>query len=170
MIMCIILGMGMPVAAAYVLTAMLAGPALIGLGVNPLAAHLFIVYFSIISAITPPVAVSSFAAAGIAQTSPTKVGIEAVRLGIASFVIPFIFVYNPALLLEGSVIEIIYTILTCSFGLIIISCGMVGFFYKEINGLLRLLLFIVGLLFIFPVMLVHVVGIVLIGLLFLYQY
>src|SRR5690625_5522807 len=78
MIMCIILGMGMPVAAAYVLTAMLAAPTLINLGVSEIAAHLFIVYFSIISAITPPVAVASFAAAGIAKANPTTVGFEAV--------------------------------------------------------------------------------------------
>lgn len=170
MIMCIVLGMGMPVAAAYVLTAMLAGPALIGLGVSPLAAHLFIVYFSIISAITPPVAVAAFAAAGIAQTSPTKVGFEAVRLGLASFIIPFIFVYNPALLLEGSITEIIYTILTCSLGLIIMGCGIVGFFYKEVNLFQRLWLFIAGFLTIYPVILFNLLGLVLISLLFLYQY
>lgn len=170
MIVCIILGMGMPVAAAYVLTAMLAGPALIGLGVNPLAAHLFIVYFSIISAITPPVAVASFAAAGIAQTSPTKVGIEAVRLGLASFVIPFIFVYNPALLLEGSAVEIIYTILTCTIGLIILGCGIVGFFYNEVNHFQRMVLLLAGLLIIFPVFLVNILGIMVTSLLFLYQY
>lgn len=170
MIVCIILGMGMPVAAAYVLTAMLAGPALIGLGVNPLAAHLFIVYFSIISAITPPVAVASFAAAGIAQTSPTKVGIEAVRLGLASFVIPFIFVYNPALLLEGSAIEIIYTILTCTVGLIILGCGIVGFFYNEVNRFQRMVLLLAGLLITFPVFLVNILGIMVTSLLFLYQY
>src|SRR5690625_2213192 len=81
MIMCIILGMGMPVAAAYVLTAMLAAPTLISMGVSVLGAHLFIVYFSIISAITPPVAVAAFAAAGIAETNPNRVGFEAVRLG-----------------------------------------------------------------------------------------
>lgn len=106
MIMTIILGMGMPVAAAYVLTAMLAAPTLIHLGITPLAAHLFIVYFSIISAITPPVAVASFAAAGIAGANPTAVGFEALRLGLVSFIIPYLFVFQPALLLQGSLIEI----------------------------------------------------------------
>ena len=107
MMMCIILGMGMPVAAAYVLTAMLAAPTLIELGVSVMAAHLFIVYFSIISAITPPVAVAAFAAAGIANEKPNRVGWEAVRLGIVSFIIPFIFVFQPALLMEGTVLETI---------------------------------------------------------------
>ena len=170
MIMCIVLGMGMPVAAAYVLTAMLAAPALIGLGVSPLAAHLFIVYFSIISAITPPVAVAAFAAAGIAGASPTKVGLEAVRIGLASFVIPFIFVYNPTLLLEGSMIEIIYTIFTASFGVILLGCGLVGYFYKQVNGLLRGILILIGLSIIFPVFLINVLGFISIGLLFFYQY
>src|SRR5690606_22116482 len=85
MFICIILGMGMPVAAAYVLTAMLAAPALMELGVPILPAHLFIVYFSIFSAITPPVAVAAFTAAGIADANPNKVGLEAVRLGIVGF-------------------------------------------------------------------------------------
>src|SRR5699024_9620787 len=133
MIMCIILGMGMPVAAAYILTAMLAAPTLVSLGVSPLAAHLFIVYFSVISAITPPVAVAAFAAAGIAKTNPTKVGFEAVRLGLASFIIPFIFVFNPALLMGGSAMEIIYAVLTSSAGIIILGCGIIGFFHKKIK-------------------------------------
>lgn len=170
MIICIILGMGMPVAAAYVLTAMLAGPTLIGLGVSPLAAHLFIVYFSIISAITPPVAVAAFAAAGIAHTSPTKVGFEAVRLGLASFIIPFIFVYNPALLLEGSAMEIAYAITTCSAGMILLGCGIIGFFYKKVNMIQRTSLFIAGLLIIYPVVLINLLGLILVVLLFLYQY
>lgn len=117
MILCIVLGMGMPVAAAYVLTAMLAAPTLIGMGISPMAAHLFIVYFSIISAITPPVAVAAFAAAGIAKENPNTVGFEAVRLGFASFIIPFIFVFQPALLLEGSVLHIILAVGT---GLIVV--------------------------------------------------
>lgn len=170
MIMCIILGMGMPVAAAYVLTAMLAAPTLIGLGVNLLAAHLFIVYFSIISAITPPVAVAAFAAAGIAETSPTKVGLEAVRLGLASFIIPFIFVYNPALLMEGSIFEIVYTIFTCVLGIIIFGSGMIGFLYKKVNMVQRIYLMGAGVLMFFTSFFANLLGLVLCILLFLYQY
>lgn len=120
MVMCIILGMGMPVAAAYVLTAMLAAPTLINMGISVMAAHLFIVYFSIISAITPPVAVAAFAAAGIAGENPTRVSFEALRLGLASFIIPFLFVYQPALLLDGSLWEIILSVVVG----IILSIGL----------------------------------------------
>lgn len=128
MIMCIILGMGMPVAAAYVLTAMLAAPTLISMGVSVLGAHLFIVYFSIISAITPPVAVAAFAAAGIAETNPNRVGFEAVRLGLASFIIPFIFIFRPALLLDGPVWEIIIST-------VIALAGVIGLGYVIVFGI-----------------------------------
>ena len=102
MLICIVLGMGMPVAAAYILTAMLAAPALMELGVSLMSAHLFIVYYSIFSAITPPVAVAAYAAAGIAEANPNRVGFEAVRLGLVGFIVPFMFVLEPALLLDGS--------------------------------------------------------------------
>lgn len=118
MIMCIVLGMGMPVAAAYVLTAMLAAPTLINLGVSEIAAHMFIVYFSIISAITPPVAVASFAAAGIAGENPTRVGFEAVKLGLVSFIIPFVFVFHPALLMEGTIFETLLITLISIIGIV----------------------------------------------------
>src|SRR5690625_4777728 len=159
MIMCIVLGMGMPVAAAYVLTAMLAAPALIGLGVSPLAAHLFIVYFSIISAITPPVAVAAFSAAGIAGANPTKVGLDAVRLGLASFIIPFVFIYNPALLMEGSILSIIYAFLSTTIGLIIVASGLVGFFYREIKVPSRFLFLILGASVIYPDLLINSIGV-----------
>lgn len=169
MVMCIILGMGMPVAAAYVLTAMLAAPALIDLGVSPLAAHLFIVYFSIISAITPPVAVAAFAAAGIAEENPTKVGIEAVRVGLASFIIPFVFVYDSALLLDGTMVEIIYAFLSTTIGIVVLGCGVVGFFYRATHVLTRTLLITAGLTMIFPSIIFNLLGITIVILLFFMQ-
>lgn len=159
MLMCIILGMGMPVAAAYVLTAMLAAPALISLGVSELAAHLFIVYFSIISAITPPVAVAAFAAAGIAQSNPTKTGFEAVRLGVASFIIPFVFVLNPALLMAGSIFSIAYTSVTTILGLIVLGSGILGYFFGRVSIWERLILIILGLSIVTPFMIVNFVAI-----------
>src|SRR5699024_4924312 len=170
MIMCIVLGMGMPVAAAYILTAMLAAPTLISLGVSPLAAHLFIVYFSIISALTPPVAVAAFAAAGIARANPTKVGFEAVRLGLASFIIPFTFIFNSALLMDGSMMEIIYALLSSSAGIIVLGCGVIGFFYKKVSIVQRLLLISAGLTMIYPVALINVLGMILVIFLFFSQY
>ncbi|HLS35298.1 MAG TPA: TRAP transporter fused permease subunit [Bacillota bacterium] len=137
MIMCIILGMGMPVAAAYVLTAMLAAPTLINLGVGEMAAHLFIVYFSIISAITPPVAVASFAAAGIAKANPTTVGFEAVRLGLVSFIIPFIFVFQPGLLMEGTILDVIITFSVSVLGITAL-CYLMIFALPKVGHLFHL--------------------------------
>src|SRR5699024_9047818 len=117
----IVLGMGMPVAAAYILTAMLAAPTLVGLGVSVLGAHLFIVYLSIISAITPPVAVAAFAAAGIACANPNRLEGESVRLGFVSFIIPFVFVFQPALLMQGTTIEIIIVTCLTAFAIFILS-------------------------------------------------
>lgn len=170
MIMCLILGMGMPVAATYVLTAMLAAPTLTGLGVSLLGAHLFIVYFSIISAITPPVAVASFAAAGIAKTNPTMVGFEAIRLGIASFIIPFIFIYHPALLLDGSILEIIYTVIISTGGIMMIGCGIIGYFHRKLTIIERFSFFGVSLLIFYPMIALNILGVIAIISFFLYQY
>ncbi len=161
MIMCIILGMGMPVAAAYVLTAMLAGPVLIELGISPLAAHLFIVYFSIVSAITPPVAVAAFAAAGIAKTNPTRVGIEAVMLGSASYIIPFIFIYNPLLLMKGTLIEITYGFLSTSIGLVLLGSGLMGYYYRKTGAIMRIFLILSGISLMYPNVFMNLIGVVL---------
>lgn len=158
MLICIVLGLGMPVAAAYILTAMLAAPALIELGISPLAAHLFIVYFSIFSAITPPVAVASYAAAGIAGEDPNRVGLEAVRLGIGGFIIPFMFVLDPVLLMDGSIGEIILASLIALISIGVLANGMVGWFLTETTMMERLLLVGSGLLFVYPNMLVAGTG------------
>lgn len=169
MTMCIVLGMGMPVAAAYVLTAMLAAPTLIDLGVSMLAAHLFIVYFSIISAITPPVAVAAFAAAGLAEEKPTKVSIEAVRIGLVSFIIPFVFVFNSALLMDGTLGEIVYAFLSTTVGIIVFSCGIVGFFHTKLKFMTRSLLFLLGMIMIYPNIFVNVIGFTIIACLLMRQ-
>jgi len=101
MLACLILGMGLPTTAAYIITSVLAAPALTSMGVPLIAAHLFILYFAIISFITPPVAISAFAAAGIAGSNSMKTGFLAFRLGIAGFIVPFMFVYSPAMVLVG---------------------------------------------------------------------
>lgn len=169
MVMCIILGMGMPVAAAYVLTAMLAAPTLISMGVSVMSAHLFIVYFSIISAITPPVAVAAFAAAGIAGANPTKVGFEAVRLGLAAFIVPFLFIFNPALLMEGPIMNVIYSFIISSIGVITVGAGVIGFFYKKANWFTRVLLIGTGIAMVVPEVITDVIGLVMILLIFYIQ-
>ncbi|WP_134699432.1 TRAP transporter permease [Ammoniphilus sp. YIM 78166] len=149
-IICIILGMGMPVSAAYVLTAVLAVPALIEMGISMMAAHLFVVYFSVLSAITPPVAVAAYAAAGIAQGSPWNIGWTSVRLGIMGFIIPFMFVYQPALLLMASPQEVIMAVLTSAIGTIALSAGIEGWLYSNVPPILRVLYILSGLIMIYP--------------------
>lgn len=159
MLICIVLGMGMPVAAAYVLTAMLAAPALISMGVPKISAHLFIVYFSIISAITPPVAVAAFAAAGIAEANPNRVALQASRLGIAAYIVPFMFVYQPALLMQGEPMAIIQSAITGSIGVIALAGGVIGWFATSASKIERLLLIVAGLTLIYPGLLSDIIGI-----------
>lgn len=169
MMICIILGMGMPVAAAYVLTAMLAAPALMAMGVPKISAHLFIVYFSIISAITPPVAVAAFAAAGIADANPNRVGFEATRLGIAAFIVPFMFVAQPALLMQGPVLPIIQSAITASIGVTLLAGGVIGWFVTRTSWPERILLMIAGLALIDPGALTDAIGIGIGVAIFFYQ-
>lgn len=105
----IVLGTGVPTMAAYILSVILGGRALIELGIPPIAAHLFCYYFAVISCITPPVALCAYAAASIAQSDPVKTGWEAFKLGIAGFIVPFIFVYHPSLLFQGSLLGTLIT-------------------------------------------------------------
>jgi len=158
MFICIVLGMGMPVAAAYILTAMLAAPALIELGIQPMAAHLFIVYFSIFSAITPPVAVAAYAAAGIAEENPNRVGLEAVKRGSIGFIIPFMFVLEPALLMDGTVWEIILVVITALLSIIAFAGAMIGWLVTRATILDRMLLFSSACLFIFPNVILNSIG------------
>ncbi|WP_249872342.1 TRAP transporter permease [Oceanobacillus saliphilus] len=170
MVICIILGMGMPVAAAYILTAMLAAPALIELGVTVMAAHLFIVYFSIFSAITPPVAVASYAAAGIADANPNRVGLEAVKLGIVGFVVPFMFVLEPALLMDGSAVEIIIAFLTAVIGVIALGAGAIGWLKTRTTLLERILLITSGALTMYASLLTSGIGLIIITIVFILQH
>jgi len=125
MVSSVILGMGLPATACYILLAVLAAPAIIELGVIPMAAHMFVFYFGCISNITPPVCMAAYAASGIAQASPNRIGYTAMRLGIAGFIVPFMFVYGPALILEGSLLEII-SVFTTAFASIVLVKLSVG--------------------------------------------
>lgn len=160
-ILCIILGMGMPVAAAYALTASLAIPSLYELGVAPMSAHLFVVYFSTLSAITPPVAVAAYAAAGIADADASKIGWVACRLGIVSFIVPFMFVFQPKLLinLADFGLDSVWVILTSLIGVFAISAGIEGWMKTKINGIGRIGLMGSGLLMMYPETLTDFIGI-----------
>jgi TRAP transporter 4TM/12TM fusion protein len=133
MISCIILGMGLPTSAAYLIVAIFSAPALIKLGVQPLAAHFFVFYYAIISAITPPVAVAAYAAATIAQTSMHATGWMAVRLAAAVYIVPFVMIYNPAMILIGSWPMVIQSIVTCIVGIFGLAIAVQGFLFREVS-------------------------------------
>ncbi len=140
MIAGIILGMGLPTTAAYIVQAALLIPALIKLGVPVIAAHLFVFYFAIISAITPPVAMAVYAAAGISGSNIWKTGLAAMKAGATGFIVPFMFVYGPSLLLIGSPTSIVTTILSASIGVVLLSAGLMGWLLKEATLLERAML------------------------------
>lgn len=140
----IILGMGMPSVPAYVLVATLIAPALEQLGVVPLAAHMFIFYFAMVSNFTPPVALACFAASTISGANPNQTGFYAMRLGILAYILPFLFVYSPALLLlSNSLLVIILSMITAILGTFSLGIGLVGYFYQPVP-LIRRLLFAIG--------------------------
>lgn len=147
MIVTIVLGMGMPTVAAYAITGTVVAPALIRLGVEPMAAHLFILFFASLSAITPPVALASYAAAAVAQAKVTELSLLAVRLGLAGFVIPFIFVYHPGLLLIGSWDEIALAMLAGVGSVVLMSTAIQ---FRSRNTFIRVAFAASALLFILP--------------------
>lgn len=134
---CIVLGMGMPTTGVYILLATLIAPALIQMGVPAMAAHLFILYFGCLSMITPPVAIGAFAAANIARTDPLATGFEAVRFGWAVFVIPFLFVFSPSLLLQGAPWLIAIDVATAVVGVGMGCVGVIGFGVRKMTPLAR---------------------------------
>jgi TRAP transporter 4TM/12TM fusion protein len=142
-IVSIILGMGMPTTAVYVLLAVLVAPGLAKLGLVPIAAHLFIFYFGMLSMVTPPVCMASYAAASIGKTDPVKTGWEAMRLCSIAYVVPFLFVFSPSLLLIGHWYEVILSVITAIVGSILLGVGMVGYLFRPV-GWLRRALFIVA--------------------------
>ena len=122
-----ILGIGMTVTAAYIFLAIVLVPALTNSGINPLASHMFVMYWGMLSFITPPVALAAFAAASVANVAPMRAGFEAMRLGAIIYFVPFFFVFNPALLLQGSIIENLQAFTTAIFGVAILSGALQGY-------------------------------------------
>ncbi|MRG86372.1 TRAP transporter permease [Salinibacillus xinjiangensis] len=166
MIACIILGMGLPTTANYVVTATVAAPALInGFGVDILAAHLFVFYFGIVADITPPVCLAAYAGAGIARANPFKAGVTAVKLAIAAFIIPYIFVFNPILVQSGdyNVIVLIIAVATALLGMMGVSSSIMGYFKRKAYGWERLVLLVGGLMLIVPENITNIIGLVLIA-------
>jgi TRAP transporter 4TM/12TM fusion protein len=159
----IILGMGLPTTAAYIVMAALLVPGLVKLGVVPIAAHMFAFYYAIISAITPPVALAVYAGAGLAGSNMWKTGLAAVRIGAPGFIIPFMFVYEPSLLFVGSPLTILQTLVTAAIGVIMLAGGLIGWLIWKTNILDRLLLVSGAILLIKPGIYTDIVGLIFLG-------
>ena len=168
MIAAIIMGMGVPPVAAYIVLAILVVPALVKVGVYPLAAHLFVFYFSTIAGITPPMAPDAFVAAGIADAPMMKTAFTACRLALVIFILPYVFVYNNALLLVGSPLQIVWVSLTAFLGVLALAFALQNFFGGKKMGLVtRLLFFTSSFLLIYPGFVTDLVGL---GILALYGF
>jgi TRAP-type uncharacterized transport system fused permease subunit len=129
--------MGMPTTAIYLLVATLAAPPLIKLGVNPLAAHLFVFYFGLVSLITPPVAIAAFVAANLAGSKPMETAVQAVRLGWTALVVPFMFVMSPNLIMQGKPINVLIAVATALLGVWIATTGILGYLFQPMRPLTR---------------------------------
>jgi TRAP transporter 4TM/12TM fusion protein len=153
-ITCIFMGAGLPTTALYIMLATVAQPALGNLGVPPLASHLFVLYYGVISEITPPVCASAYAAAGIAGANPFKTGLSAFSLGIGKLLVPMVFVYSPALLIVlddyFTWAEFIQTATTCALGVFMLSASVAGYFLVFMNGPSRVMFALAGLLLVSP--------------------
>lgn len=157
MITSIIIGMGSPTTANYIITSTIALPVIMTLeaqfnmGITVLAAHMFVFYFGIVADITPPVALAAFAATGISGGEPIRTGFNASRLAIAAFIIPYMFMFNPAMLMiDTNVWEIIWIGITALTGMVAIGGGLIGYWYKKLNWVERIISLIIGLMLVYP--------------------
>ncbi len=160
MITAIILGMGVPTTANYVITSTIAAPALIQMGVPILAAHMFVFYFGIIADVTPPVALAAYAGSGISGGNALKTGINASKLAIAAFIIPYMFVLNPGLLLiDGVTILLILALITATVGMVALSSSLIGYLAAPLKNFERVILFAGGLMMVKPGLVTDIAGV-----------
>ena len=138
---CIILGMGIPTTAAYIIVSAMGTFSLVRLGVIPIAAHMFVLFFAVISNITPPVAMAAYAGASLAGSPPLNTGFEAFKIGIAAYIIPFLFVYNPELLLQGQAPEIIFSSIAAFVSIYILAATVQGWYYRNLEAWERIIFF-----------------------------
>ena len=166
----IVLGMGMPIAPTYIMLVILIAPALVEIGIQPLAAHLFINFFGAMSFVTPPVCVAAFVAAGIAGSTPMKVGFTAARLGIGAYVVPFAFCYTSGLFLMGSLQGIVGAIVPVTLGIIFLAVGLAGYLFSKLTLAERALFIAGGLLLMTPSLLWEGLGFLVCLLLVFFSY
>ncbi|WP_407691367.1 TRAP transporter permease [Robertmurraya mangrovi] len=171
MVAAIVLGMGSPTTANYVITSTIAAPAIILLGVPDLSAHLFVFYFGIIADITPPVALAAFAAAGVSGGEPIKTGVDAAKLAIAAFIIPYMFVLSPELLMiDTTWTYLIWIIFTALAGMTAIGAGVIGYWMRKLHWSERLLGIAGGLLLIYPEGFSDIIGLIIFIAMIVLQY
>ena len=171
MICCIILGMGVPTTANYCIMASTCAPILITMGVPKICAHFFVFYFGIVADITPPVALAAYAGSAIAKSNPMKTGINATKLAIGAFIVPYIFCLNPAMLLiDVTALGIIQIVITSLVGIFGVAAAMNGFLFKKLEWPCRVLICAGGLLMMDPTAITDVIGIVLFAAVFAWQY
>jgi len=165
----IVLGMGMPTTPAYIVMVSLLVPAIIKLGATPPAAHMFAFYFAILSAITPPVALAVYAAASLAKTDLWAAGWAAVRVGAAGFIVPFMFVFEPSLLMIGAWHEIVHSVVTATIGTMCLAAGLFGYLIREARMWERAALVVAAFLLIKPGIITDAIGLALLALVVIVQ-
>ena len=171
MLCCIVLGMGVPTTANYCIMASTCAPILITLGIGKIPAHFFVFYFGIVADITPPVALAAYAGSAIAKSNPMKTGINATKLAIAAFIVPYIFAFNPAMLLvDTNILQVAQIVVTSLVGLFGVAAALNGTLFRRMNPVFRLLLAAGGLCMMFPDTLTDLVGIVVVGGICLLEY
>lgn len=172
MLCCIILGMGVPTTATYIIMATTCAPILTtGMGLNSISANMFVFYFGIVADITPPVALAAYAGSAIAKSDPMKTALNATKLAIAAFLIPYIFCLNPSMLLiDTTVAEFIQIIITSFIGMYAIAAALEGYLLRPLHPLLRTICALAGLMMLYPGMLTDMAGIIVVGLIFASEY
>ena len=177
MLCSLVLGMGVPTTANYIIQATISAPALVALGVPALAAHLFVFYFGIVADITPPVALAAFAGSGIAGSNPMKTGLNATRLGVAAYLVPYMFVMNPVLVLINTgnwttpvfILMVIKAIITALIGMMGLATGFTGYFRTTCRPWERPVLIVSGLLLVDAGTVTDIIGIILFGTVYMFQ-
>ena len=165
MLCCIVLGMGVPTTANYCIMASTCAPILITLGIPKVAAHFFVFYFGIVADITPPVALAAYAGSAIAKSNPMKTGINATKLAIAAFIVPFIFAYNPQMLFENvtSVFQVVQIVITALLGIFAVAAGLEGYILRKMGWPLRVLAVVGGLTLLIPGTVSDLIGLVIVA-------
>jgi TRAP-type uncharacterized transport system fused permease subunit len=155
--------MGLPPVVSYLVLAALEAPALVNLGVHPMAAHLFIFYFCALSLITPPICTTAFTAAAIADADPMKTGLEAVRFGIVLYTLPYLFVYSPALLFDGTLPQTVLVFIQAAVGVFALAIGAQGFFLNRLGWGKRFIFVAASIMLFWPSLILSLVGVAIIA-------